>query len=820
MPALVSRVALIFLLLSKSDLLPICQKMSVFSPTCGNPVYHDFRLLIVGAFPMTTADIPLSRRRDGWNVEFAEDGVGAVQILRSDNVPTLVIFDWAKYSPDIWRDLCELKHGAPVYLIALLNQEELENEAKILEQGADDCVFRPIDKENLRFRLRCGSQVLEHVMRDSEQGYRIAFEQSAMGMALIELPTGRFLHVNKALCELFGYTQEELLAKTIMSVSHPENVPSSELFTARLAAGELHGEQVERRYLRRDGAMVLALISISLVRYEQGRKVTAVQFKDVTNHKGAEEAQQRAEMFAHAIMDNIDDLVMVVETAGKWFYASASHLPALGYTPKELVGESAFFTLHPEDQSLVENAMQQVLRTGRAPTVRVRRVHKDGGILHFEARATLARGLCHGQDGIVVVSRNVDDRLLAERKLQEAAAETELFLQSIPSILIGLGAQGEVTRWNRSAAEVFHLSSAQVIGLPIDDCGIRWLHPEMGFEVSRWLQTEDAYRCEDLAYQEGNHHRYVGFSVNRIATKADHPTHFLLTGADVTDRKALEGQLRQAQKLEAIGQLAAGVAHEINTPTQYVGDNIRFLRESWNGIADLLQLSCSIRQQSEAGTPWKDLLDRLDKTAEESDLPYLLQEVPRAIDQSLEGVERVARIVKAMKDFSHPGSDEKRPIDVNQAIESTVAVARHEWKYVSMVVTDFDKDLPLVPCLIGEFNQVMLNLIVNAAHAIAAAVAEGLRDKGTITIRTCREGDCAEIAVEDTGTGIPEHLRSRVFEPFFTTKPVGQGTGQGLTIAHSVVVNHHQGRIWFETEVGCGTTFFIRLPLQLTPEVP
>jgi PAS domain S-box-containing protein len=382
-----------------------------------------------------------------------------------------------------------------------------------------------------------------------------------------------------------------------------------------------------------------------------------------------------------------------------------------------------------------------------------------------------------------------------------------------------LDGEGRITRWNQSAAEVFHLSGDQVLGLPIDNCGIKWLHPEMGLEVSRWLQTETRYRAEDLAYELNKSRRFVGFNVRRIECDANRQHRFLITGAEVTDRKTLEEQLRQAQKLEAIGQLAAGIAHEINTPTQYVGDNTTFLKDSWDAIANLLQLGQAIREQAEAGCVATELLQKFDSAAKESDLQYLLREVPRAIEQSLDGVQRVAKIVKAMKDFSHPGSQEKRAIEINKAIESTVAVARHEWKYVATVETDFQQDLPPVPCLIGEFNQVILNLIINAAHAIAAAAAEGLREKGTITIRTYRQGEWAEIAVEDTGTGIPDNLQSRIFEPFFTTKPVGHGTGQGLALAHSVIVKRHHGQIWFETEVGRGTTFFLRLPLQLPEKV-
>jgi signal transduction histidine kinase len=182
-------------------------------------------------------------------------------------------------------------------------------------------------------------------------------------------------------------------------------------------------------------------------------------------------------------------------------------------------------------------------------------------------------------------------------------------------------------------------------------------------------------------------------------------------------------------------------------------------------------------------------------------------------------VQRVAKIIKGMKEFSHPGSEEKRAIDINKAIETTVTVARHEWKYVADVTTEFALDLPLVPCLIGEFNQVILNLIINAAHAIEAAIAQGLREKGEIVIRTSRHGAWVEVAVKDDGIGMSPEVRSRVFEPFFTTKPLGKGTGQGLALAHAAIVNRHQGQLWFETEPGQGTTFFLRLPLEVNRDV-
>jgi signal transduction histidine kinase len=283
--------------------------------------------------------------------------------------------------------------------------------------------------------------------------------------------------------------------------------------------------------------------------------------------------------------------------------------------------------------------------------------------------------------------------------------------------------------------------------------------------------------------------------------------------AEIGERERMERELAQAHKLEAIGQLAAGIAHEINTPAQYLGDNTRFLRDAFADIDRLLGGLDAMLEAAAQGSATADLIADLKTSVRDADVQYLRQEVPRAIQQSLDGIERVANIVRAMKEFSHPGSGHKQPVDLNRAIESTLTVSRNEWKYVADLVTDFDPDLPPVPCLAGDVNQVVLNLVVNAAQAIAGVVGEGPHARGTITVRTRRQGDWAEVRIEDTGTGIPEAIRHKVFDHFFTTKEVGKGTGQGLSIAQAIVVQKHGGTIRFESAVGKGTTFIVRLPL-------
>ncbi len=239
---------------------------------------------------------------------------------------------------------------------------------------------------------------------------------------------------------------------------------------------------------------------------------------------------------------------------------------------------------------------------------------------------------------------------------------------------------------------------------------------------------------------------------------------------------------------------------------------MQFVRTSLPDIAAVIHAYRSLQQAVRSGgdvAAAASLAAEAEKTA---DLDYVMENAPPAIESSIEGLGRIATIVRSMKEFAHPDQGEKKYADLNQAIRSTLVIARNEYKYVAEIDTQFG-ELPAVPCYLGEINQVILNLLVNASHAIADVVKDsgGL---GKITVRTRLDGDAVEISIGDTGTGIPEAARDRIFDPFFTTKEVGKGTGQGLAIARSVVVNKHGGTLRFETECGKGTAFFIRLPLD------
>jgi PAS domain S-box-containing protein len=297
-------------------------------------------------------------------------------------------------------------------------------------------------------------------------------------------------------------------------------------------------------------------------------------------------------------------------------------------------------------------------------------------------------------------------------------------------------------------------------------------------------------------------------TISPVRNEEGELTHFVAMKRDMTELSLLHRQLLQAQKLEAIGQLAAGIAHEINTPMQYVLNNVTFFEHAFADLTILLDDYQVLREAAE-GVLSAAAIEHL----EDIDLEFLMEEVPQSIKETQDGISRVVKIVSAMKEFSHPGTEGKIATDLNHALANTITVSRNEWKYVAELETDFDPDLPMVPCLPDQLNQAVLNLIINATHAIEETGASLDANPGHIGVSTRLDGDWVEICVSDTGCGIPEEVRERVYDPFFTTKEVGKGTGQGLTIIHDVVVQKHGGTIDFTTEMGKGTTFIIRLPL-------
>ena len=370
---------------------------------------------------------------------------------------------------------------------------------------------------------------------------------------------------------------------------------------------------------------------------------------------------------------------------------------------------------------------------------------------------------------------------------------------------------GSIESLNLAAKNIFGLDDSQCVNLHICE-----LLPEASFCKSNGT---DCF-VSSLKELTGSSNEITGMKTDGSCIQLEFVVSSFTHGGtishsgivrDLTKRKALEAQLATAQKLESVGQLAAGIAHELNTPIQFVGDNTRFLQESFLAIEEILKrIDCLLAEEQENDTA-RLFASSIQEVYNQYDLPFVREEIPLAIEQTLQGADNVARIVRAMKVFSHPGSKEYQEVDLNSSLESTLTVSRNEWKYCAEVETHFSEDLPRVMCLPGELNQAFLNLIVNGAHAIQARKSDSL---GKIIISTRWQDDQVVIDIQDTGTGIPAAIQNRIYDPFFTTKGVGKGTGQGLSICYNIIVELHKGNLSFETTEGVGTTFHVVLPID------
>ncbi|GAB7037583.1 MULTISPECIES: PAS domain-containing sensor histidine kinase [Catenuloplanes] len=523
---------------------------------------------------------------------------------------------------------------------------------------------------------------------------------------------------------------------------------------------------------------------------------------------------------------NMDDAVVITDEAGVIEWVNPAFSAMTGWSEAEAVGrtrQSMLAGVQPlgdlgdhlsdDHQGMVPDFLATT-RDGREYWLKIElhRVHEDDGRVRI---------VCVEHD--VTSRREADETLLTAIERSEALA-TELstekalldgVLSSIPQLTYWKDFAGCYRGHNAAFLAMRGLDAgADVLGrteaeLPVTDELSRVL-PEVEAQV---LATGRPVLDQRVTMGPS---RSLLLSVLPRRGTAGVIEGLIGVGADVTRVSELERQLNAANRLEAIGQLAAGIAHEINTPIQFVSDNTRFVAESFDSLLRLVTLvgeACAAdgRDPAEAMAGLRAALDTID-------LDFLVEEIPGAVTESLEGLDRVAQIVRAMKDFSHPGQG-RRDTDINRAVESTAQVARNEWKYQAQLHLDLGPDVGQVPCYEGELKQVVLNLIVNAAHAIESRrQPEPDAPLGTITITTRRYADTVEIVVTDDGSGMTDAVRERIFDPFFTTKGVGKGTGQGLSMAYSSIVQKHGGAIRVESAPGEGARFTVCLPVSV--EVP
>lgn len=502
--------------------------------------------------------------------------------------------------------------------------------------------------------------------------------------------------------------------------------------------------------------------------------------------------------------------MLITAPDGTWLQVNRAMADLIGYPAQHLVGRGTAAFTHPDDIEKTMRHMRSALAgDGVDPRLEKRFRHRDGHAVWAVVHTTLHR---HADGTPAYFIAQVQD-ITTQRLFEESLRRQALVFESISDAVIFSDAGGVIVDVNPAAVSMFGYAREEIVG----QTAAPWHAGGAGScelaRVAAALRERGEWDGELPFRRRDGRTGVAETSVRALRDAAGALVANVTVMHDVTARRELQRQLVQAQKLEAVGSLAAGIAHEINTPTQYVGDNVRLLEEGVRGICRFVRDVRALADTARGIAPDAPLLVAFYELTRAAGIERLEEELPVAACHAREGIERIAEIVRAMRGYSHPGTAGKVLVDLNEAIRSTTIVCRNEWKYVARLTTDLDPALPLVRCHPGELQQAVLNLIVNSADAIAES-HRGRQSMGTIHLSTRWDGDCVELSVSDDGCGIPEAVARNIFDPFFTTKPVGKGTGQGLALAHSTVVTRHGGSMTFTTREGAGTTFVIRLPLE------
>ena len=646
---------------------------------------------------------------------------------------------------------------------------------------------------------------------DEAQAFLASLVESSQDAIVGMNPEGIVMSWNRGATELYGYGSEEMIGKS-MSTVVPADRPGqfSQLLEKIRKAETISTYETHR--VRKDGTRVDISLSLSPV-FDESRQITGLVSiaRDMTQRRQSEQALLSSEEKFRQLAENISEVFWIVSpSAPGILYVSPAYEHVWGRSCESLYSNPSSWAeaIHPDDTQKALETNQKQLRGEKVDSIyRIRT--PDGQEKWIRDRAFPVRDSSGQLTRIVGLAEDISARKFAEERLRASEERYRELFENASDQVYTFGLDLRITSLNRLAE--------QTIGYPRDEAlrmNLRQLlEPPQRQRLERAIAQLFALHAPtkielDIRAKDG---RRLKLEVSpRLIYREGKPTGIQAIARDITGRDVAEIELRQAQKLESVGRLASGIAHEINTPIQFVGDNVRFLQDAFGDLRSVLEKfreACNSTSELRSGTQFGDELDRI---AAQSDSDYLLKEIPKALGQTLDGVERVVTIVRAMKEFAHPEGKGMAPADLNKALSNTLTVARNELKYVADVETEFG-ELPPVVCSVSDLNQVFLNLLINAAHAIADVVKESGK-KGKIRVSTSLENATAVIAISDTGAGIPESIRDRIFDPFFTTKEVGRGTGQGLAIARSVV-DRHKGTLTFETEVGKGTCFYVRLPI-------
>jgi PAS domain S-box-containing protein len=729
---------------------------------------------------------------------------------------------------DTVRSVRKMNNAIPIIAMTGLEDEELVKGA--LKAGAQDFFVKnelnaklltrviryAIDRRSFELRLEEHANELETRVEERTRQLQVAKEQwektfdAVPDLIAIIGKDYKILRANQALAQAAGTTVEKLVGSSCFHVMHGAEAPVENCPHQRLLKnGGEHVHEMHETTLSKD-----LLISTSPIEDERGRLLGSVHVaRDISLIKKAQKALADSERMHRMFMDKLPDPMVVYDNEGRVIYSNAAFERIFGWSSEELKNRKIDF-VPPEVLQETIQKVKQMMGGESLVNFETIRLTKDGRKLNVSLNTSPLFDANGKQTGNIVILRDMTAIRLAEEAQKASEQKFQELVESMNEGLTIADPDGRIVYTNAKFCDMLGYPAGGIAGMLFTDL------LDEGSRENFSKQWEKRHTGEEVKYEVVLNKKdggsvYVIVSPKILRDSDGKMTSSLAIMTDMTERKNLESQLIQAQKLESIGQLAAGIAHEINTPTQYVSSNTGFLEEAFDDLAKLINAHMDLLAKLEEREQAEEEVAQLRKIAEELDFDFLAKEVPSALSANKDGLARIAKIVLSIKEFAHPGQDDKLPADLNKAIENTITVARNEWKYVAEVKTDLDPDLPPVPCVVGELNQVVLNLIVNAAHAIAETVGDDTEKKGLISIATKQRDGFVEISISDNGPGIPEAIRNRIFDPFFTTKEPGKGTGQGLAIAYRTIVDNHQGKISLENQQGGGAKFTIRLPLEI-----
>ena len=689
-------------------------------------------------------------------------------------------------------------------------------------------------------------------LQNSEERFRAFFDHAMVGMSTTSLDKGWML-VNPALCEILGYPKQDLVCKTWAELTHPDDLATDLAHFERLLRDESDYYSMEKRFIRPDRSVVHAYIAVRAVRQTDRRiRFFAAIVEDISERKKSEHELERALLLTQQFLDNLPGTAYVKDENLRVLMANKAFKNMLNMDPATMIGKSNQ-ELFPGDFGIKLDADdRQVLENGNTAMINESHGGRFFESIKFVIHATEEKRMLGGITIDVTERQRLIERQTATLKISELGGtlpEKEFLEQGLEMIkrqtLSPIGfihfvnedqESIELVCWSPETldvasagyGEIFPLTAA---GVWADGVRLKTISYHNDFSSTAMADGEAAGHAPPARLlsvpiiEEGKVRMIVGVGNKDSEYDEIDGTTVLTLGNDLwrivrrvraessllkslAELKALNNRLDdtnnkllQSEKLASLGQLAAGVAHEINNPIGYVSSNLNSL----SGYVDDLLAICTAYESAEKSLSrsMPQVFQQANQLKSESDYNFIVGDIRHLLDESTEGLEHVRKIVQDLKDFSRVGSTGWQWANLHRGLESTLNIVWSEIKYKAEVDREYG-DLPEVFCIPSQINQVFMNLLTNAAQAI--------KSSGHIMLRSGRETHTVWVEIKDDGTGIaPENL-NHIFEPFYTTKPVGQGTGLGLSLSWGIIQRHH-GKIEVNSTPGEGTCFRITLPI-------